>query len=203
MNYGQIPSGLWIRAMLIAGGVLAVSLMMQTIWNYQYVSTSLLRQEARREATERVRGIERAVRLSRPPDLAAFQTLLEDLRMETSDQVASIALLRQDGGVVATAGPRSPAADPEGSRAPPDPNLPLRHEWHQGRELFVGVFVCRCGAPPGVRVEAAGRLLLEVALYRDSLSAPFARLRRNAVISAAAALALLFAVTVIALRIGR
>jgi sigma-B regulation protein RsbU (phosphoserine phosphatase) len=46
------------------------------------------------------------------------------------------------------------------------------------------------------------RASIEIALYRDSLSAPFARLRRNALVSASAALTLLVSLLLIALRFG-
>ena len=51
----------------------------------------------------------------------------------------------------------------------------------------------RAGGPP-----PSGRLLVEVGLYRDTLTAPFARLRRHATISSSAALALLVSVLLIA-----
>ena len=57
--------------------------------------------------------------------------------------------------------------------------------------------------PAGGDPAGTGRLLLEVALYRDSLSAPFARLIRTSAISASAALALLVSVSLIAVRFGR
>jgi sigma-B regulation protein RsbU (phosphoserine phosphatase) len=44
--------------------------------------------------------------------------------------------------------------------------------------------------------------LLDIALYEDSLSAPFARLRRNTLVSAAAALTLLASIGIITLRFG-
>jgi sigma-B regulation protein RsbU (phosphoserine phosphatase) len=70
--------------------------------------------------------------------------------------------------------------------------------------MFVGIFACRCAplSAPGVRPDPADRVFLQLAIARDSLSAPFARLRRNAIVSASAAVALLLAVGLIALRIG-
>ena len=76
-----------------------------------------------------------------------------------------------------------------------------------GREILVGDFPCRCG-PPGDATDLPGRppgpsrRVLEIALYRDSLSAPFARLRRDALVSVSSALILLFALLLIALRFG-
>ena len=58
----------------------------QTIVNYSYVSTNLIRQQARRTAEERVRNVERAARLARPQDAEAFRAILDELRAEMSDQ---------------------------------------------------------------------------------------------------------------------
>jgi sigma-B regulation protein RsbU (phosphoserine phosphatase) len=70
----------------------------------------------------------------------------------------------------------------------------MTRETRNGRDVLVGTFSCRCGGPP---------LRLQVALYEDSLSAPFSRLRRNAIISASAAVALLVALALIAFRSAR
>ena len=74
-----------------------------------------------------------------------------------------------------------------------------------GRDVLTGVFPCRCGLPRRAgdaadQEPAPVRLLVQVALYEDSLSAPFSRLRRNAIISASAALSLLVALSLIGTR---
>jgi hypothetical protein len=148
-----------------------------------------------------------AVRRSRSP-VAAFHALLDDLRVDMADQVAALTLLQPDGKMVATSGGATTlSASDQRRRFQPDREVPLTREWRAGREIIVGVFPCRCGPPRQPEAAAgasppAGRLLLEVALYRDGLSAPFARLRRNATISASAALTLLAALSLIAVRFG-
>jgi hypothetical protein len=196
-------SALWITALLTAGGLLALALLAQTILNYRYVSSSLIRQEARRTAEERVRNVERSARLAHAQDAESFGAILEDLRGETSDQLASIVLIQGDGAV--TAGSGQPMLAPqERARLVADRSALLERESEDGREILIGVFPCRCGIPrPGAgSAGPPGRSFLEIAIYRDSLSAPFARLRRDAAISASAALALLLSVTLIALRFG-
>jgi Stage II sporulation protein E (SpoIIE) len=197
-----------IGALFAAGALLAVALLAQTVINYQYVSTNLLRQEARRVAAERVRNVERAVRLARPESAAAFGPILDDVRSDLDDQVAALALVQNDGTVVATSGPIEPALAPEErARFLADRNAPFTRIVEGDRDVLVGVFTCRCNLPrrtPGTADQAGtgGRLLLQVGLYRDSLSAPFARLRRDAILSASAALALFVSVSLIAARFG-
>ena len=199
-------SSVWLRALWTAGAVLAIALLVQTVMNYRYVANSLILQHARRVAEERVRNIERAARLARPQDAASFQALLDDLRVDLADQVAALALIQPDGPTIAASGGATAlSASDERRRFQPNREVALTREWRAGREVIVGVFPCRCGPPRPLTAAAnapPGRLLLEVALYRDSLSAPFARLRRNATISASAALALLVALSLIALRFG-
>ena len=197
----------WLKTLWAAGALLAIALLVQTVMNYRYVSNSLLLQHARRVAEERVRNIERAARLRPPQNPAALQALLDDLRSEMAEQVAGLALLEPDGTTIATSGGAATVAASAGARRfQPEREIPLIQQSRAGREILVGVFPCRCGPPRQAAVTAAapppGRLLLEVALYRDGLSAPFARLRRNATISASAAMTLLVALSLIALRFG-
>ena len=202
MNVKRPHSGVWFQVLLAAGAALAIALLVQTIVNYRYVSNSLTLQEARRVAEERVRNVERTARLARPQDADAFQVVLDDIRADTADQLAAIALLRGDGTVVASSGQPSTAVAPQRGRVT-GRDAALAREWRAGREVVFVVLPCRCGLPrqPAERAEGpppAGRLLVEVGLYRDRLTAPFARLRRHAIISSSAALALLVSVLLIA-----
>ena len=74
MNVKRPHSGVWFQVLLAAGAALAIALLVQTIVNYRYVSNNL----ARRVAEERVRNVERAVRLGRPQDAEAYRVLLDD-----------------------------------------------------------------------------------------------------------------------------
>ena len=109
-------SSLWIGVLLTSGALLAVALLVQTFINYQYVSTNLIRQQARRAGDERVRNVERAARLARPRDTEALQLILDDVRAETGDQVAALAVLQADGTILATSGPPAASLGPDDRR---------------------------------------------------------------------------------------
>ncbi len=196
----------WIKTLLAVGTAIAIALVAQTVVNYRYVSTSLIQQEARRAAAEIVRGVERAVRLSRPQDAGAFRVLLDDLRTEQADRLAGVTLRRSDGTVVAESGEPAQGTVPDLRRSvPAGPAASFARAWRGDREVLVGALPCRCGgafAPPTGRAGASGRLLLEVTLYRDSLSAPFSRLRRDTIVSASAALTLLASLALLLVRFG-
>lgn len=190
----------WLAVLLVAGAAIALALLVQTVVTYRYVAGNLIQQSARRAAEERVRDIERAARLTRPQDGAAFRVVLDEIRQDNVEQVAGLAVLTADGGVVAGSPDRAGVAPRDTRRTGV-----LVRESRNGRAVFVGTFTCRCSLPGRTGAAAgeprgSGRLLVELALYEDSLSAPFARLRRNAAISAGAALMLLIALALIGLR---
>jgi serine phosphatase RsbU (regulator of sigma subunit) len=196
----------WIKALLAAGGLLAVALLTQTALNYRFVSTNLIRQEARRTAENTVRSVDRATRLSRPQDAEALRAILDEIRNDSAEQIGSIAVVGADGAIVAAVGQTTSAFAPVGpERLVQQRDSPLRSERRDNRDVLIGVFPCRCNVPassPGGGQPRPSRLFVEIAVYPDALSASFARLRRNAAISAAAALALLVSVSLIAVRLG-
>jgi hypothetical protein len=202
----QPPSSrLPITALLVAGALLALALLAQTVVTYRYVSNNLILQEARRTAEARVRDLERAVRLAQPQDDDALQALVADLQLEMAGEVAAIALLHNDGTIVAASGEVDAALAGFAGHTPTPRYEPLKVALSSTREVLIGVFPCRCGLrrdgnePSG---RQAGRLLAKIAIYPGALSAPFGRLRRNAAISASAALALLISLAIIAVRLG-
>jgi Stage II sporulation protein E (SpoIIE) len=185
VSMSRKPRGFWIGLLLAAGTTLAVVLLIQTANNYRYVSDTLIRQEARRIAEEAVRTVERAVRLARPQDAAEFASLIDDVRSERPNHIAWI-LRRQETGAGA------------------DRRMALTHA-ADGRAVLLGVFPCRCGPRDVTATQENWRdrpvpTSLEVALYRDGLSAPFVRLRRDALVSTAAAVTLLLSLLLIARR---
>src|SRR5688572_4189747 len=138
-------SNVWIKTLLAAGGLLAVALLAQTVLNYRFVSTNLIRQEARRTAEQTVRGVERSARLARPQDAEAFRVILDDIRGETSEQIASIALLRGDGAILTAVGQTASALAPaQRERLGRDRDVVLNSDRRDGRNILVGVFPCRC-----------------------------------------------------------
>lgn len=197
----------WLRILLVAGALLAVALLVQTVINYQYVSSNLLLQEARRIADERVHDVERAARLARPADAEAFRALLDDVRADSADQVAGLALVARGGAVIAASGQTSASSPSDEQPGLVGRDQPMRREWRAGHAVLVGLLPCRCGLPRRAadapnQSPDTGPLRLEVGLYEDSLSAPFSRVRRNAIVSASAALTLLVALSLIAARAG-
>jgi hypothetical protein len=200
----RTSGGLWIATLLTVGTTLAVVLLIQTAMNYRYVSENLIRREARQVAENTVRIVERAARTGRLEDVQSAVSLLDELRSERADSVAWI-VLRQDAEVIASAGnPGSPRPRRPARRGAPDEGMESDRS-SDGRDLLVGAFPCRCGvgsASRGARGAGPVFVSIEIGLYRDGLTAPFARLRRDALVSTAAALTLLISLLLIARRAG-
>jgi hypothetical protein len=213
-------AGFWIVTLLTAGTALAVGLLVQTVINYRYVSDNLIQEEARRAADRTVRALERSLRRSGPEDMTAYAEQVESVRADRAEQVASL-VVRQNGATVASSGPAIPVdgAALGATRFQPGRVARLVETTIDGRAVLAGEFPCACRVPGDLAAEAPGppapaqagpgrgggpfgRSSVAIALYRDSLSAPFARLRRDALISAAAALTLLGALALIAVRFG-
>ena len=64
MNERAKPKFLWFRLSILFGLLLGLLLLVQTVLTYRYVSRSLVRQEAQREADRRMQSIGRAARLT-------------------------------------------------------------------------------------------------------------------------------------------
>jgi serine phosphatase RsbU (regulator of sigma subunit) len=201
------PSAAWIKVLLVSGTVLAVALLAQTVLNYELVSTNLIAQQARRMAEDSAHNVERAMRLARPQDDEALRAVLDDIYAETRDQIASIAIVRANGSILAAVGQTPSLFSAEDQqRFLNEREFPLKTDRRDGRDVLAGVFPCRCSVPGQLsdssNQPAGGRILVAVAIYPDALTASFARLRRTAAISAAAALALLVSNALIAARFG-
>jgi serine phosphatase RsbU (regulator of sigma subunit) len=209
----------WFRALMAAGALLALTMLVQTVMGYRYVTGALLLQQGKREGERVVRQIEAGVR---PPDGTAAAPLgqaVDAAWRDAGSQVAWIAVVDDQNQVLAAR-----ARDNASSTAPERTNEregdagTVRFEEGGNGRLIVGSFPCRCSAS-GSRRRAQqaglstaayadgaaprqphGPMTVEVALYPGGLSAPFSRVRRQAAINALTACALLGALVSLAFR---
>ncbi len=95
------PKYLWFKVSIGTGLVLGLLLLLQTVFTYRYVKSSLVRQEAAREADRRLLSIGRAARLTGTRESATLAPVLHELVHEAPQQVAWIRILNARGEVVA------------------------------------------------------------------------------------------------------
>jgi len=101
MNERAKPKFLWFRLSILFGLLLGLLLLAQTVLTYRYVSRSLVRQEAQREADRRMQSIGRAARLTGSREPATLTPVLHELVHEAASQIAWIRILSMDGRVLA------------------------------------------------------------------------------------------------------
>jgi serine phosphatase RsbU (regulator of sigma subunit) len=103
------PKLLWFRLSIGFGGLLALLLLAQTLATYNFVSRSLIRQEAVRDADRRVQTITRMARQAAVTEPAKLTAILNELVKDDADQIAWIRIINFEGRVLAAGGDTSPA----------------------------------------------------------------------------------------------
>ena len=189
----------WLKLSLAVGAALALTLLVNSINQYRYVSGRVITHHLQQEARKQIVALEQRVRRSESVDLAR---MVEETRKENEGKLAWIRVLNADDAVIAASGEASGAplsGEKIRSRLSNRETITEVRETVNGPVLVtVAAFRVMQGPPP-----APGRRrphLMEMALYMDSADAIFWPLRRNLIINCSAALALLGALLVMSLR---
>lgn len=144
------PKFLWFRISIGFGILLALLLLGQTLVTYRFVSRSLIRQEAGRDAERRIQAITRAARQAGVTETSKLTAILSDLVKEDPEQIAWIRILNFDGKVLSTAGPAkaAPAYKPGeiGKLIADRERLPAEATTSQGRVIIL-LNPIRVGSP--------------------------------------------------------
>jgi serine phosphatase RsbU (regulator of sigma subunit) len=161
------------KTCIAMGFVLGLVLLWQTISTYIYVSGNMMTQAANKDADQKRASLQRAIRpgISGSSESPNLEAVLAESFEEWKDQVAWIRILNDSGKVLAAAGPVQDT----------DPS-----------DAFVASYPFGFGRSRGMR--------LEIAIYLSSVSASFASLRENLITGVSAALALMGALIILALR---
>ena len=199
---------LWLGAFLVGGIVVGLILLAQTVSSYVYVSGNLVKQAGLREAEQRLRTVERAIRRVDGTDAAALSGVLADSRAESSDRVAWLRIVGPNGITIATVGEAvgDPVSFSRMREAMEDHGSFLDTRETADGPVLVTVSPIRIGNPrdgfPGaVFGPGASFALLEIGVPLDDLAAGFVYLRANLVIGVSAALVLLGTLLMIRLRL--
>ncbi|MGD1069958.1 MAG: PP2C family protein-serine/threonine phosphatase [Bryobacteraceae bacterium] len=211
------PKYLWFKASIIFGVLLGLALLVQTVLTYRFVSEGLVRQEAGREADRRMLSIGRAARLMGASASATLTPVLHELVHEAPEQIAWIRILNGQGGVIAESEPVQGApAYTQDDLMKMMANRDRRPQEISTRSGLVVITVnpLRIEPPPFRRPPrdpsrqiapppGSGRRepeFVEIAIYLSGVSTHFGVLRENLIVGCTAALALMAAVIIMALR---
>jgi hypothetical protein len=202
---------LWFRVSIALGLLLGLLLLVQTLLTYHYVSRSLVRQEARREADRRTQSIARAARLTGSRDSATLTPVLREMVHEASAQLAWIRILRFDGTVLAES--EAIAGAPQYRPGDLGRLLDNRERRQVERKTAAGdvIIIVTPIRPdpsgPGAgdrprdgRFGRRGPEVAEIGIYLEGVSTSFGPLRQNLIVGCSAAFALMGAVILIGLR---
>jgi sigma-B regulation protein RsbU (phosphoserine phosphatase) len=206
MNDGAKSRFFWFKASIVLGALLGLVLLFQTVLTYRYVSNSMVRLEAKREADRKMQSLIRQSRPTGNRSIAVLHPLMDDLIKEAPQQIAWMRILDMTGKPLAESGrtAAAPAYKPENlDRIVEDrERLPAVQETPAGpvlvtlNPLFIGTPASErrlARSMPGVGV-------VEIAIYLNGVSTRFGPLRQNLIVGCTAAFALLAAVIVIAVR---
>jgi serine phosphatase RsbU (regulator of sigma subunit) len=212
MHRDAKPGYIKLVAAVIAGLLLGIVLLVQTVGTYYYVAGALVRQEAQRDADRTASGLSRAVRLSGANDGAHLAPIVTELLRERPQRVAWIRIVAPDGTVLAESG--KPSGAPYSSEHPgvaPQLRLTLSEvrDTEGGKvlvtayPLVLSVFTRVEGSEGPASAQLAAPATSEIAIFLEGVSVSFRRLRQNMIIGCSAAIALLASVLIIGLRFPR
>lgn len=211
------PKYLWFKASVAFGVLLGLLLLLQTVLTYRFVSDGLVRQEAAREADRRMLSITRAARLMGASESVTLTPVLHELVHEAPQQIAWIRILNGRGDVIAESERvRGAPAYAPGALMKLMANRdrrPLELLTPSGR-VAIAVNPLRFEPPPfahppgdpSQQIAPPGRRgrrepeFAEIAIYLSGVSTHFGVLRENLIVGCTAAMALMAAVIVMALR---
>lgn len=203
----------WLKLLLTAGVLLGFLLLVQSVVTYYHVTRILVSAELRRMAQQHVISIEREGRRLGIRDPAGLSPLLDEIRQDSPGKVAWIRVTDMNGHVLVQSGTAagSPVAA-ERLRQAFEELTPISEVRPTGTgKVLVVVLPLRISRPPPAQIGGQDAVrapaprpaptFIEMALYLDSVSGTFGRLRMDLIVSSSAALGLVAAMILLWLRL--
>lgn len=200
-----------LKSCVSCGLVLGTVLLAQMMGAYRFVSNDLVQREAQRETNRKIVAVEQMARVLGTQDTEQLSKIINETVRESPAQIAWLRILQLDGTPVAGVGV---AAEKLYSRS----RMQQAIESHEilskivntpsGRVLVTARPFHWEPGPFGEAANGEGHespprpLVVEIAVYLDSVAAPFGPLRVRVLTGSMAALALVIAMIVIGLRFG-
>jgi Stage II sporulation protein E (SpoIIE) len=191
------PRNLWFNLAVGLGAALGLLLLVQSIATYLQVSKDLVTAELARDARAHVTELEREIRRLGVQTPEALDQEIEEMQQEEASKIAWIKLIDFSGQTIVQRGtPTGPPFDLQQVQLAVTRGTPILtvRDAPDGT-VMVNLFPLRLGRRPGAREPASesgagGPRFVEIALYWNSASENFSRLRTREIISSLAALGL-------------
>ncbi|HTS51039.1 MAG TPA: SpoIIE family protein phosphatase, partial [Bryobacteraceae bacterium] len=195
---------------LAVGSLLGVLLLVQSIATYYQVSRILVTAELRRQALRQTATIERSSQRLGVREPADLSPVLKEIREEEPLKIAWIRVIDIAGNALIQDGnPVGSPIRPENLRRTTDGTASASEVRNTARgKVELTLLQLRFARRPDPGARESGRMpgirpvpwFIEIALYRDSASAAFGRLRGDLIVSSLAALGLVASMIVLWLR---
>jgi hypothetical protein len=200
-----------IKSCVACGLTLGTLLLAQMMGAYRFVSNDLVQREAQRETNRKIVAVEQMARVLGAQDTEHLSEIVNEAVGESPTQIAWLRILQFDGTPVAAVGvPAEKLYSPSRMQQAIESHeiLSKIEETPSGRVLVTArPFHPEPGPYAGAANGEGHRPLprpraVEIAIYLDSVAAPFGPLRFRVLTGSIAALALMIAMIVIGLRFG-
>jgi len=200
-----------LKSCVACGLILGALLLAQMMGAYRFVSNDLVQREAERETNRKIVAVEQMARVLGAQDTEGLSELVNETVRESPTQIAWLRILQLDGTPIAAVGaPAEKLYSPSRmqqaiesheilskiAETPSGQVLVTARPFHPDPSPYAGAANGE-GHGPFLRPRA-----IEIAIYLDSVAAPFGPLRLRVLTGVMAALALVIAMIVIGLRFG-
>jgi hypothetical protein len=178
---------------------------------YRFVSSDLVQREAQRETNRKIVAVEQMARVLDTQDTARLSQIVNETVRESPAQIAWLHILQIDGSPVAAVGvpaeklysrSRMQQAIESHEILSKTVNTPSGQVLVTARPFHPGLGPFEGAANGGVHESPQRPLFVEIAVYLDSVAAPFGPLRIRVLTGSMAALALVIAMIIIGLQFG-
>jgi hypothetical protein len=200
-----------IKSCVACGLLLGMVLLAQMMGAYRFVSSDLVQREAQHETNRKIVAVEQMAGVLDAQDAERLSEIVNEAVRESPTQIAWLRILQLDGTPVAEIGvPAEKLYSPSRMQQAIESHEILSKiaETPSGRVLVTARPFHPEPGPFGAAVNGEGHespprpLAVEIAIYLNSVAAPFGPLRFRVLTGSVAALVLMIAMIVIGLRFG-
>jgi hypothetical protein len=198
-------TSLWFKAAAAIGAVIAVWLVVDTLFAYRYVRAKFARDEGLAQAVEEVSSLEHELRRQHIDSFDGLEQVLHEIGEDRSDEIAWIRVLTADQQVEASSGAVEPHPMPGTDRIRALMERGERQSVVQDSsrgKILIALAPMKQTLRQGASVaEPETRSMVEVAIFLQQTEGILSPLGRNLLISTFAAMLLLGSIVILLLRL--
>jgi sigma-B regulation protein RsbU (phosphoserine phosphatase) len=192
------PASFWFKTAAAIGAVMAVLLVVDTVFAYRYVRARFARDEGYLRAVEEVSSLEHEIRREHIDTIASLERVLRETREDRGDEMAWIRVLTAGNEVEASSGTVEPHVMPAADGTGRSGRVSVVQDSSRG-EILIALLPMK--QPLQLSAVPDEQRMVEVALFLRTEEGLLHPLGRNLLISTAAAMLLLGSVLILVVRL--